>query len=321
MEYTGLILKYKLNRSLSEQERADRLKPKQRFDVEPLYDLQIIRMNSTFLETCDKYYGWKGFLTWVTLLCSAILIGALVAIEAIFFIIKWEEIYKARGTETYVSAILIALIIAPVLALSIWALLKDAFTYTHYPIRFNRKTRMVHVFRPGGKILSVPWDTVFFTVRSFRSSGFENQEIVGHILADDGVTITDTFPLGVIMADDDVRKHWEYIRRYMEDGPQELLVKTYCYLPIAFRKETYLFGLRRLFEILPGVVVVWVIGFPLFFVHSLGRWIAMQTSKIPQWPAEIEAECRIEPGDLYERDERHNVTRPWQIFDTVDTRK
>ena len=36
--------------------------------------------------------------------------------------------------------------------------------------------------------------------------------------------------------------------------------------------------------------------------ESLFRWIAMRTSKIPQWPQWVEDECRIEPHDPWRRE-------------------
>ncbi|EGD03646.1 hypothetical protein B1M_15475 [Burkholderia sp. TJI49] len=45
---------------------------------------------------------------------------------------------------------------------------------------------------------------------------------------------------------------------------------------------------------------------PIFFVTSLGRWFAMRTSKIPVWPAEIEAECTVDSFDPYLRDASRN---------------
>ncbi|WP_422824361.1 DUF6708 domain-containing protein [Xenorhabdus bharatensis] len=40
--------------------------------------------------------------------------------------------------------------------------LKEWFRKTHYPIRFNRKTKMVHVYQVDGTILSAPWSKIFF---------------------------------------------------------------------------------------------------------------------------------------------------------------
>lgn len=38
-------------------------------------------------------------------------------------------------------------------AAGIYLFTRDAFTYTHYPIRFNRKNRQVYVFRLNGTVL------------------------------------------------------------------------------------------------------------------------------------------------------------------------
>jgi hypothetical protein len=48
-----------------------------------------------------------------------------------------------------------------------------------------------------------------------------------------------------------------------------------------------------------------LIMMPILFPCSIGRWIAMKTNKIPVWPAEIEAECQVDPNDPYQRDEYH----------------
>ena len=38
---------------------------------------------------------------------------------------------------------------------------------------------------------------------------------------------------------------------------------------------------------------------PMNFVFALGRWIAMRTSKVPVWPADVEATCAIDSGDPF----------------------
>lgn len=39
---------------------------------------------------------------------------------------------------------------------------------------------------------------------------------------------------------------------------------------------------------------------------GLARWLAMRTSKVPRWPAEVEAASPIEPNDPYIKDARSN---------------
>ena len=48
---------------------------------------------------------------------------------------------------------------------------------------------------------------------------------------------------------------------------------------------------------------------PFYFISSLGRWIAMRTSKIPQWPQWVEEACVIDPNDPYNRDSGWEATR------------
>lgn len=53
-EYAGLIRKYPCNRPLTELERAHQLKQKIRLPLHPHYQLSVIAMNSTCLESVDK---------------------------------------------------------------------------------------------------------------------------------------------------------------------------------------------------------------------------------------------------------------------------
>ncbi|WP_413496483.1 DUF6708 domain-containing protein, partial [Morganella psychrotolerans] len=91
---------------------------------------------------------------------------------------------------------------------------------THYPIRFNRKTRMVYAFRTDGTIISAPWDTIYFTSGLGRfKAPTEGYYLSGHILSDDKKTIIDTFCLPESdIYKEDLIPHWEFIRRYMEEG-------------------------------------------------------------------------------------------------------
>lgn len=72
MEFSGLIGKYPTNRTLTEQERDHQLQQRRRLKLVPHYQLSVIKMNSMFLETVDKWYGWKGSATAIS---SAILVS------------------------------------------------------------------------------------------------------------------------------------------------------------------------------------------------------------------------------------------------------
>jgi hypothetical protein len=144
--------------------------------------------------------------------------------------------------------------------------------------------------------------------------GIQTWDVRAHVLASDGTTVRETFSLAMASeSQGDVLVYWEYIRRYMEEGPSAVILRTPVYLPISERRETWRFGLMRLALDLPWAAVL-VIMLPFYFLMSLGRWFAMRTSKIPVWPKEVEDVCRVEPNDPYGRDARDNPPNLWKAL-------
>jgi len=303
MEYSGFIKPYPANRPLKDEERQRRLHQKQRLEVDVGDDVTVIRFNGTYLELMDKWFDSRGMLTSIFLMFCFIFIPIVVASipDA-----------DAAGDDLMGQRWLFAFAIGMTTVLSMlfgWFLKTDAFRYTHFPIRLNRKTWMVHVFRTNGTVLSAPWDAVFFCIAALPQ---RNWEIQGHVLDADGVTVKETFALPVIGTGERDReqlsRYWEFVRRYMEDGPGSVARHVdYC-LPISERQESFADGFHHLHArahatptpILVGVLLIYLVTYP-------GRWIALRTSKIPQWPAEIEAANVIEANDPYRKDSSNNI--------------
>jgi len=304
--HTMRLLTYKVNRPLSDAEIKNHLPQKKPSLSAPWFQLTVIRMNSVFLECVDKFYAWRGALTTLIIPSFFVPIG-LMALPLDLFE-KFPTLTPEKQTEALIAAIVLYLMSFLLLALQFWALRVECFRFTHYPTRFNRKTRMVHVFRPNNTVLSVPWDKVYFTL---MYHGYSYWEVVGHILSEDGKTVLDTFPLSTQeMRDDDNPKtalyqHWEFVRRYMEDGPQNLYNQVAVILPIDEKKETFFVGFKRLLANFGFIPLGGIIFLPLVLCLSIGRWIAMRTCKLPRFPKEVESECKIEPNDPYIRDKHH----------------
>eukprot|EP01032_Pedospumella_encystans_P031728 gene31729-35817_t len=193
-----------------------------------------------------------------------------------------------------------------------WLLKKESFAYTHYPMRFNRKTRMVHVFRPGGTVLSVPWDEVFFTLGHMPQ--WNEWEVRGHVIEADRTTVRESFALSYLgsmspadaelgrthFSDQDfVRAHWEFVRRFMEEGPQAVSSQVQFCMPVSGRRELARVSMERAFANIAGanIVLYWML-FPFCLAVGLGRVLAVRTSKIPRWPADVEASCRSASAPL-----------------------
>lgn len=298
------VKKFKVDRPITDEERSQQLKQKEelaKFDETlPHYELAVIQQNSTFVELTDRNYPVRGIATLLGIF-SVVLFGWMLSFT----------LFGKNDVEILDITLSFLIIILPLYFCFRYILLRESFCYTHYPIRLNRKNRMVYVWRKNGRTLTVPWDKVFFCLRSYSDMGLTMWDIRGHVLDDDGVTVKDSFPLSSYKSSEanDLRQHFEYFRRYMEEGPEQPYRMLKICLPIAKRRETWWEGLMRLLLNLNGSPVLQFLTLPFFLPTSLGRWFAMHTSRIPQWPAEVKKECAVEPNDPYKRESGWEVSR------------
>ncbi|HEY9100119.1 MAG TPA: DUF6708 domain-containing protein [Thiobacillus sp.] len=306
MDYIGLFSKFKVNRPLTEEERTLQLKQDKRLDVEPLNQLSTIRMNSTYLEVVDKFYGWKGFASVIAVIFIAILLWFTIH-DSIAVAQRAIRVNPDDRTMFLVGEFIWLTILMIFLLVFMWAYRKESFAYTHYPIRLNRKNGKIYVFRLNGTVLSMPWNDVFITLGQGQTHDI--YDIRGHVLDTDGETVKESFAFSHYSGknDPDLMQFWEFIRRYMADGPATLIQKVEHVMEISHKKETFWNGFHRLIAEMAPVPLVAVLTSPLWFVIAIFRWIAMRTSKIPQWPQWVEDECAIEPDDLWIRDGRHRA--------------
>jgi len=173
---------------------------------------------------------------------------------------------------------------------------KDFFTSTHYPIRFNRKTRMVH-FHLGNKtgVVTVPWDEGFFHIGRGMRETFLN-DIRCHVM--DGDVVKQTFAIGHYYDDERVvRALWEFIRRYMEGGPDATgLPPQQRYISLSMRPS--LFNCYSIVIASAGTspLIGWAL-MPLLAPLILCRWLVLNTCSVPRWPEEIERASEIAADD------------------------
>ncbi|AWH87247.1 DUF6708 domain-containing protein [Limnobaculum parvum] len=277
-----------------------------------------VRLNSSYLETADREYDDRGTDTFTVLVVSLVLLIGGGALACKMYITGYD--YNAFLSDIpYIALVMV--IFTFVLLMTVLLAMKDIFSYTHYPIRFNRKTRMVHLFLRKGirkrEVVSVPWDEIIFCSDKFMYMLGANQwGISGHILSKDKAQVEQTFQLGYSsFLKPMVDSYWEFIRRYMEEGPEAVKDAIPFYIPVEKRKETFKEGFVHLFA--PGNPrgIFSLSGVFMAFIHStsaLGRFVAMKTSKIPVWPQEIEEQCQIEPSDPINLSAENNPTWTWR---------
>lgn len=313
MDFLGLIGSYPKQRLLTDLERSHRLNQKQRLNVEPHYQLSVIKMNSIFFESVDKWYAWKGLLTGVGSVIACIFVYGVIAVGFGSDGVAWNEMSVDGKVEQIFFVLAILLLSSPLIWLGIWLVKKETCAYTHYPIRFNFRSRMVHVFRTDGTILSTPWEEIFFTLGHLKQ--WNEWEVRGHILEPDRATVRETFVLSYVgslnsgdaasettqySSEDFVRAHWEFVRRFMEDGPESVLSQVQFCMPVDGRRESIRVSVERVFANFAGApFLLYGIIFPFCLVVSAFRLIAMRTSKIPVWPEDVEKSCVVEPDDPY----------------------
>ncbi|MHA7848454.1 DUF6708 domain-containing protein [Serratia sp. D1N4] len=313
MDYYGLFPKFKINRPLNDSEREQQLKQSHSIDLEGqsmIPDNKVISISSTYLELVDKYYSAKGF---GSLISSLFFIAFLSLYSFVLIMIVLDGRWKTLSDISVVF--FVSLICIPAIAWMFILLKTEWFAWTHYPVRFDRKNRLVHVFRLDGSTYSVPWDSVFFTSGLNHRKDFnKDYYISGHVLADDNQTVIDTFCLPATHSDRrELERHWEFVRRYMEEGPESVIgVVNFC-LPIAKKREGFRFGLLYLLSGCNGApLFLFPFFFVLFFIFSVPRYIAMVTSKIPVWPESIESLCKVAADDPYLVDASSNSKHPWR---------
>jgi hypothetical protein len=158
-------------------------------------------------------------------------------------------------------------------------------------------------------VLEAPWDDVYFTLRvNGQAFGMRTLGICGLVLKDPK-TVKEMFVFGYASSSRDYcLRHWEFIRRYMEEGPQAVVNAPGMglYLPIADKRETLYQGwIALVSRDAWNPVAKWMM-LPLHVFSFIGRLVCRVTSKVPLWPADVEAACAIAPGDVYVRDSSTN---------------
>jgi hypothetical protein len=291
--YTGWMLPFPVNRPLTQEEKAAALPRRRQPDIEPDDHLSLVHFNSTYIDWIDRRFFYRGAFP----ICLGTLIELGFMISIVLLILK----IFAYSDIGHVVPGLIGVIGIFLYVSIIWhfILRKEYFTYIWYPIRFNRKTRMVHVFRhngPGG-VLSVPWKEVYF----HQGYGWNRKlrDIRGEIL--DGNRVKDTFALGHPEPESSgtTVEMWEFIRRYMDEGTGAVasspLDKCIDMSVVPSLKNCYHMLLVYYMPGFPFLIQVFL--FPLVLLYTLQRWLIFHTCHKPVFLPEVEDTCQVDPHD------------------------
>lgn len=293
---------FSTNRRLNDHEREHRFDIKKQARGKALYDLSLIKLNSTFVECVDKWYSMRGFVAMTGVGFGVVIGFGLYSVTG--------SVIRRGGFDA--ALLVLALGFLTMLWFAAKFFLSDAFTYTHYPIRFNRKTRQVYAFRRNGTVFKAGWDELYWTIYNTKVGlGGGDLNVMGHLMDKDGITVKESIGLSLVDAGEagrqNLRQFFEFFRLYMEEGPgvalEALKPTPLIMLPAIDRqRESWFFGWERLTGGMKGLPLFQLLFQPFLLPISLFRWIVMRTSKIPQWPQWVEDECRVESDDPWRRE-------------------
>ena len=199
-------------------------------------------------------------------------------------------------------ALLLVLVIYLIYTIRFFRL--ESLTARRIIVRFNRITRKVYLLRPKhlGGILILDWDKTEVLMDKSMS---ELEGTGGFVVLvwdkGDGVDLqgTPTDHLEMTFVGKPTRNasellaFWEYIRRYMEDGPaaapapQKLLTK----FPWPWLSLKAAWGLDTRFLRHTGLwvfVVINILILPAILIHATGHWLSLLLCYEPQFPRVIE---------------------------------
>jgi len=325
MDYAGLGKRnhFAVNRPLNEAERAARYDQKKSNDATPMDFLSVVKFNSHYMDLVDRWYPIRGFWAWLSIITGSLsLIGASALIYAIFFPLG-DPMISETGSAFFLFFLAITLLLFA--WLGAWYAFKvECLGYTHYPIRLNRKTRQVHFFRQNGTVLTVPWDSLFLTLGESNSPlAGTTYDLRAHILDEDGETVCESFSLGypsILGNAESIDKFWAFLQPYMqaEDGVERtwshLKENTGYLVPMDNRKEGWRWSIVQNYAWTGHWPWLQFIGSPVLGLNAIGRMLAMSTSKVPQWPEDVERASQPEADDPYILTWRDNGPLGWWEF-------
>ncbi|WP_343682316.1 DUF6708 domain-containing protein [Acinetobacter baylyi] len=278
---------------------------------------QVIRFNSTFVEVMDSWEFIRGRATALALPMWAALFFAISMFLFAIYSLYFKQVYWSIAI---ISCLTIGLVY---LVYSNYQMAKyDLFGYTHYPIRFNRKTQKIYAFSPQQqKMIELNWRDLRF---SAVKEGDDIELRASLVNADNIVEEEIIFPfLAPRYQPELVDQHLAFFKAYMQgDDLKRIDAAIPEFFDIYNRKETFKESFERVYmvnDIVERVqqkrpkerymlsvslnIIFWL---PTLFLRRLG----LLFSKIPEWPTHIEKECRIERNDTYDSTNKQRHLAP-----------
>ncbi|MNF68386.1 hypothetical protein D3C84_502410 [compost metagenome] len=278
-------------------------------DNQSLYDY-----NSTYIDVRTPNDEKRGL---ITLIAGGGGVGLLWMLVLAFYFLTMYYWNEHKGSESIPLSIIdfISLHIIPLIPItSLYLYIKyvfrylrlEAFTARRLIVRFNRVTRKIYLLRPKhlGGIVALDWDTAEVCINpkmseldgtgGFVMLGWDKET---HSVRDADGHLKDDFEITFVGKPtrnaSELLAFWEYIRRYMEEGPEaapkpkKLIGK----FPWPWRSFMAVWQLDSRFVKIPQLwifVPIYGLLLPLILVHACGHWVSLLLCYEPRFPRSIE---------------------------------
>lgn len=259
----------------------------------PVYVMteDILELRSGFWES-KRGYITLGTLPVILVICGFAYILT-TAVSHLFHLLAANKTY----TVTLITAIFFLLMIV----LFAWVYAKylfriarlESFTSRHQLIRFNRITQQVYLHRPKycGGLAVLPWEGIDSSASD--PSLTEDQGVGVPLLLSWSPTVTGLLHLESAFVgragnnQSELRHEWEFIRRFMDEGPEGLprphISSHFPWPWQAFRAQFegtwhYLMNANPITKV--GLVLI----SPAFIMVGIAHWISLLLCWKPRWP-------------------------------------
>ncbi|WP_340527318.1 DUF6708 domain-containing protein [Cupriavidus necator] len=272
----------------------------------------VYQKNSIFLEVCGQFEAQRGLLGFAL----GFIPGAMLSFNSYFslyFITDWIRGTSPDGQPYGWDHIVVGVLTIGLTLFLFWLarklvlpqLRKDYFTSRRILIRFNRVTRKVYLHTPpfAGGIKTFDWDSTQATLDNKAAmspvpvSQEEANSGSGRLIMG-WLDVEARRALGLVFVGRPAgnaakgRAWWEYIRRYMEEGPDSVPQP----FPRLWKGAWPQYSLLNMFYLYPerlihGGPLWWVILpalAPFDLLRAILHWIAMLLCVEPMFPPEIE---------------------------------
>ncbi|MGF6591815.1 DUF6708 domain-containing protein [Pseudomonas sp. 2835] len=301
------------DRQIESEEKLPPIRTTQKISGRITDNLSLYAHNKTYIDARTPNDEKRGL---ITLIAGSIGVAFLIMLAGSSYYIGADYLSLFKGTDDQLdtSDYLFMWIIPAIPLVSLYYYFKyvfpylrlEAFTARRLIVRFNRITRKVYLLRPKhlGGIVALDWDAAEVCIDpnmselegtgGFVMLGWDKET---RSVRDADGNLKDDFEVTLVGRPtrnaSELLAFWEYIRRYMEEGPEAAPKPTKLIgkFPWPWRSFMAVWRLDSRFIKTPALwvfVLVYSLLLPLIVIHAFGHWISLLLCYEPKFPRSIE---------------------------------